>query len=50
MTMKAEGPMAAFPAKIAKALAPIVAAANIAVPAAFAEGTGEVTFPSCPPA
>jgi hypothetical protein len=42
MTMKSEGPMASVPAKIAKAIAPAVAALNVAVPAVFAEGTGEV--------
>ncbi len=42
MTMKAEGPLASVPAKIAKAIAPAVAALNVAVPAVFAEGTGEV--------
>uniref|UniRef100_A0AAU8MIF8 PsbW n=1 Tax=Chroomonas placoidea TaxID=173977 RepID=A0AAU8MIF8_9CRYP len=38
MTMKAEGPMP----KLAKALAPAIAAANIAIASpVFAEGTGE---------
>ncbi len=41
MTMKSEGPVAAVNAKIAKALAPVVAAFSVAAPA-FAEGTGEV--------
>jgi hypothetical protein len=35
--------MASVPAKIAKAIAPAVAALNVAVPAVFAEGTGEVS-------